>query len=319
MIPENTKLIHVAAAAIVDPRGRILLTQRHFHTHQGGLWEFPGGKLEADETAEQALVRELEEELGMTPTSYRPLIRVRHQYGERNVLLDVWRVDRWRGEPHGREGQPLEWMKQEDLGQKPLPPADRPIVTAVRLPDRYLITPDPGSDEATFLNGLEVALERGIRLIQLRAKALSPDRYRRLAVKAGKQCRAHGAWLLLNAPPEMVKELGGDGVHLTGPRLMQCRERPLERDRWVAASCHNREELAHARRVGVDFVVASPVQPTLSHPDAAPLGWDGFGRLTDLADIPVYALGGMELNDLPVAWENGGQGIAAIRGLWGRL
>ena len=84
----------------------------------------------------------------------------------------------------------------------------------------------------------------------------------------------------------------------------------------MGASCHNAAELAHAEGIGVDFVVLSPIKPTSSHPDAEPLTWKGFAKLTRETNVPVYALGGMILGDRALAWRRGGQGIAGIRGLW---
>jgi 8-oxo-dGTP diphosphatase len=86
-------LLEVAAAAVFDSQGRVLIARRPENVHQGGLWEFPGGKVEPGEAVEQALARELWEELGIRPTRYRRLIRIPHHYPDRSVLLDVWRVE----------------------------------------------------------------------------------------------------------------------------------------------------------------------------------------------------------------------------------
>jgi 8-oxo-dGTP diphosphatase len=308
--------IHVAAAAIVGNDGRVLLARRPAHLHQGGLWEFPGGKLEAGEAVEAGLTRELEEELGLTPTRYRPLIRVHHRYPQREVLLDVWRVEAWRGDPHGREGQPVEWVGPRDLVQRAFPAANLPVVTAVRLPETYLITPEPGPDHDAFLTRLERSLVTGVGLVQLRAPGLEPSRFRRLARAVLERCRGLGVPLLVNGPPGLLEEVPADGVHLSAAWLRACRERPLADSRWVAASCHDRAELAHARRIGVDFAVLSPLRPTPSHPGARALGWWRFWTLAEEATFPVYALGGVGREDLPLAWSHGAQGIAAIRGLW---
>ncbi len=309
-------MIHVAAAVIVNRAGEVLLARRPEHVHQGGLWEFPGGKLEPAEDSQSGLARELEEELGITPTAFRPLIRIPHHYPDKSVLLDVWRVDGWQGEPHGREGQPVQWVPAQRLPERSFPAANLPIVTAARLPDRYLVTPEPGDDHAAFLADLAASIQGGARLVQLRAKGLPPERFRALAMRALEICRAEGALLLLNADPNLVQDSGADGVHLTSQRLLACRARPLPAGRWVAASCHNERELDHACRLGLDFVVLSPVKPTASHPRRVPLGWSGLRSLTEQATIPVYALGGMRTEDLPVAWDHGAQGIAAIRSLW---
>jgi len=122
--------------------------------------------------------------------------------------------------------------------------------------------------------------------------------------------------VLLNGSPEQAQRVNADGVHLSANRLLALDRRPLPVNRWVAASCHNEAEVLHARRVGVDFIVVSPVRYTLSHPDAAALGWERLRILTELASLPVYALGGMTLADLGCARSHGARGIAAIRAFW---
>jgi 8-oxo-dGTP diphosphatase len=132
------------------------------------------------------------------------------------------------------------------------------------------------------------------------------------------RCRQANARLLLNADPKLVSEFGAAGVHLTSERLMASTVRPLDDSYLVAASCHTQEELQHAVKLGLDFAVVSPVHTTSSHPGAQTLGFPGFHDLTERASIPVYALGGMQAADLPTVFRHGGQGIAAIRGLWGQ-
>ena len=119
--------IHVAAAVIHDERGRILIALRPEHLHQGGLWEFPGGKVEAGEDSRRALARELKEELGIHVDKAHPLILIPYRYPDREVLLDVWCVDRFSGEAHGREGQEIAWVLPGDLSQYRFPPANLPI------------------------------------------------------------------------------------------------------------------------------------------------------------------------------------------------
>jgi 8-oxo-dGTP diphosphatase len=306
---------HVVAAVIVNGAHQVLLARRPLDRHQGGLWEFPGGKVEPGEDPREALARELHEELGITVRAARPLIKVRHAYADKTVLLDVWRVSSFSGEPHGREGQPIAWVAPEELPHRDYPAANLPIVTAARLPSIYLITPEP-QDTTGFLNRLESLLAAGITLVQLRAKTLEQNAYAKLAKRAVSLCAEAGTKLLLNAAPAMAEELGAAGVHLTGDRLMALAERPLVREQWVAASCHNDAELAHACRIGVDFAVVAPVLATASHPAAHPLGWHGLRHLAELATVPVYGLGGMTLAHLATAWDVGAQGIGAISALW---
>ncbi len=128
--------IHVVAGVIADGAGRVLLAERPLGAHLAGGWEFPGGKLDPGETRLGALRRELDEELGIAVEAAHPLIRVRHRYPERAVLLDVWVVTRYRGTPTGRDGQSLRWCRVSALPRAALVPADRPIVAALRLPER---------------------------------------------------------------------------------------------------------------------------------------------------------------------------------------
>lgn len=112
----------------------MLVALRAAHRHQGGRWEFPGGKLDAGESVEEALARELREELGIEVEAAEPLLVVHHDYADRRVLLDVWRVTRWCGEPQGREGQPLRWLAPAALDEADFPAANAPIVAALRYP-----------------------------------------------------------------------------------------------------------------------------------------------------------------------------------------
>nr|WP_298169656.1 Nudix family hydrolase [uncultured Pseudomonas sp.] len=310
------KRIHVAAAVIRGADGRILIARRPDDKHQGGLWEFPGGKVEADESVEQALARELDEELGIRPSAARPLLQVRHDYPDKQVLLDVWDVSAFTGEPHGAEGQPLAWVAPDRLGDYQFPAANRPIVAAARLPERYLITPDD-LDPLALLDGLQAALGQGVRLIQLRAPQLSAEQYRALAADALGLC-AGRAQLLLKGPLAWLADFPTAGWHLTARQLSELAQggRPLAARSWLAASCHSLEELALATQLDVDFVTLSPLRPTLSHPGAPALGWSRAAELLQGVNLPVYLLGGLGPADIPQAWQAGAQGVAGIRGLW---
>jgi 8-oxo-dGTP diphosphatase len=123
------KVVTVAVGILIDPQGRVLITRRAPQTHQGGLWEFPGGKVEPGETIVDALARELREELGVTVLISEPLMTLEHDYGDRCVCLAVHRVTSWRGEPSGMEGQPLAWQQPADLTDWPFPDANQPILT----------------------------------------------------------------------------------------------------------------------------------------------------------------------------------------------
>ncbi len=124
-------LIHVAVGVILSTTGKILISKRPDHVHQGGLWEFPGGKVDAGETVEVALARELSEELGVRPLVIKPLIEIHHDYPDKSVLLDVWYVTQFDGEPKGNEGQAIRWVDRSELGNYQFPAANQPIIAAI--------------------------------------------------------------------------------------------------------------------------------------------------------------------------------------------
>ncbi|MDI4637679.1 MULTISPECIES: Nudix family hydrolase [Halomonadaceae] len=309
--------VHVAAAAIVsEDTTQVLIARRPSNVDQGGLWEFPGGKLAPYETGFEALKRELHEELGVEIQRAQPLIRVNHEYPDKHILLDVWQVHAFAGEPFGREGQAVRWVDKNDLFNYPFPAANLPILRAVILPTECLITAEE-DDEEVFFTKLERALvEDKVRLVQLRAKRLDRDAYLARAEGALALCRKHGARLLLNGEPELLDEVDADGIHLTSERLMSLERRPLAQGKWQSASTHNSEQLEQAGRIGCDFVTLSPLRTTPTHPDAAPLGWHDFQQLVETAAMPVFALGGMTRFDANHARAVGAQGIASIRDFW---
>ena len=316
-----------------DDSGRVLIAQRPEGTHLAGRWEFPGGKLAPGESREAGLARELDEELGIRVLAARPLIEVEHRYPERDVVLDVWRVESYSGEPYGREGQPIAWRDIRSLDSADFPPADVPVLTALRLPRRYLVTPEPNRDWNAFLERLSARVEQGFDMVQLRAKLLREPALLDLGARAAEICRRGGATLLVNADAEVARRCGAGGVHLTSDRLARMlHERPVaasdgaafresesegSRGFLVGASCHDASDIERARIAGCDFVVLGPVTETATHPGARMLGWRGFGPLARSAGMPVYAIGGLGDDDIAAASTNGGQGVAAIRAFWG--
>ena len=128
----NLKRISVAVGVLVDTHGRILITRRAKNAHQGGLWEFPGGKLELGESVLEALRRELSEELGTDIAGSTPLMTLEHDYQDKQVLLDIHLVRDWQGEPRGLEGQPLAWVPAEALTNHAFPAANDAIVARLQ-------------------------------------------------------------------------------------------------------------------------------------------------------------------------------------------
>jgi 8-oxo-dGTP diphosphatase len=294
--------IEVAAGVLTDAHGHVLLMQRLPGKHLAGLWEFPGGKLEPGESIDHALARELHEELGIEAHAFAPLISLPWRYPEKVVRLHALRVTGWRGEPHAREGHPLHWMPVEALDSAQMPPADRPIVTALRLPAYYAITP-AGRDEG---------FAPPHSLVQLRTPGRERDATRAAAMAMLERTPELKTRLLINHDIELARELGV-GVHLRAAQLRELQQRPLPDAQWVGASCHGADELERAAAIGADFATLSPVCPTPSHPDASPLGWGRLAELVREARLPVYALGGVGPDDLDRSRAAGAQGVAGIR------
>jgi 8-oxo-dGTP diphosphatase len=306
--------IHVMAAVITDARGRILLARRTEGRDLAGRWEFPGGKREPGESPEDALVRELREELGIEAQVGEHVISVPQQYPDKRLKLEVRHLTGWKGTPRGHEGQALAWVVPDKLMRYAMPPADRPVVAALLHPDRYLVTPEP-TDTDLWLAALERALAQGIRRVHVRARSLSGDAWEQLARKAVACSLAAGAEVLLNGDIELARTLGV-GVHLRASQLPDLVFRPLPEDVLVAASCHTAAELRQAEALACDFAVVGSVFPTATHPGGDPLGWSGFAGLRENVSLPMYAIGGLQPADITQARQHGAQGIAAIRGLW---
>jgi 8-oxo-dGTP diphosphatase len=129
--PVSGARVHVAVGVVSDGAGRVLVARRPDHVHQGGLWEFPGGKVESGETVEQALRRELLEELAIEVRACESLLTIQHDYTDKAVCLDVWWVSAFGGEPQGREGQPWRWVAVQELHTLSFPQANRPILAAI--------------------------------------------------------------------------------------------------------------------------------------------------------------------------------------------
>lgn len=311
-----SRVVHVAVGVIVRADGAILIAKRPDNTHQGGLWEFPGGKVEREETLFDALKRELQEELAIVVVATEPLIKIRHDYGDKVVLLDVHKVTDFSGQPQGNEGQPIQWVAPESLHEYDFPAANRPIITAINLPQRLLITGD-FTELNDFLVRIESALQKGVRMVQLRLK--KPDTLSILVEPVAEICNRYSAKLIINTSPQVFADISESlmlGLHLNSSELLRCDMRPVGDSVLFGASCHTETEIKHAEKIGANYICLSPVLATNSHPDQEGMGWGKFRSLVDNATIPVYALGGMAETDLSIALENGAQGIAAISEWW---
>lgn len=268
----NQAEIHVMAGAIADRDGRILIAQRPRGRHLAGRWEFPGGKLASGEEPLEGLKRELAEELGVAVREARPLIRLRHEYPDRRVLLDVWQVTAYDGEPQALEAQALAWARPDELPKHDLIEADRAIVTALRVPR------------------LARLLARGETLQSIRGSAAQTILWRYLEdgdpepdkeAVAAARAAGHRVFVMgADVDAVRVAALAGcDGVVLrwTGQNLHVDRTGAF----LVGALCDDAEGAAEAVAEGAHFLVIAP--------EDGPLSERLLERLCIILGRPVFA------------------------------
>lgn len=311
------EVVHVAVAVIRNQLRQVLVTRRASHVHQGGLWEFPGGKLESGESVEQALVREIREELNLVIQQAYPLVNIRHDYPDKTVQLDVWEVRRFSGEPEPQEGQPMQWIPVEALDPQGFPVANHRIIKNLQLPESVMIT-GPYESFPELEKKLVKALENNVNHVHFRAHWLADNVYVDHASKILAIAQKYNARLILSRDAAILAKVQADGIHLTSSQLATISKRP-EINQLVSASCHHREEIIKCQQLGIDYCFLSPVMKTMSHENVDPLGWQRFSEIVSGLEIPVYALGGMRQEDMEQARLCGARGIASISDFWSHL
>jgi 8-oxo-dGTP diphosphatase len=273
----------------------------------------------------------LQEELGITVTVCYPWLTRTFDYPAKydasgnlespakTVKLHFFVVVDWQGEPKGLEQQVLSWQNPKKISVHPILPANAPIFGGLVLAPLYAITNLSELGETLFFEYLAHTLQNGLMMIQVREKQLSVEDYQKFAQRVITLALPYQTKVFLNsscvnADLNLVSQLNASGVHFTGEDLMQLQQRPA--NMLCGASCHGAHQLAHAAKLGLDYVMLSPVMATRSHDDVMPLGWDAFTDLIKGYALPVYALGGMQVLDLHQARMHGAHGIAMQRSIW---
>ncbi len=308
---------HVAVGVIYNSdKDKVLITKRTAKQHLAGLWEFPGGKLEDSEDVMSALSRELYEELGIVVKYAKQFTTISYDYPDKKILLDIWEVSEWSGEPASRENQEIAWSRISELNKYEFPEANKHIIQTLSLSSVYVISQESYEDTARLLSIASECFSAGLKLFQLRLNSRNNGDFSVLVKKLAELAKKNNAKLIINGVPSDVSTYNIDGLHLKSNVLMEYDNRPISEDYILGASCHNEEELAHAERLNVNYAFISPVFKTNSHPEQNAIGWDKFSKLAKKINFPVYALGGMTPADLKIAKSYNAYGVAMIGAVW---
>jgi 8-oxo-dGTP diphosphatase len=331
-------MIQVVAAVLIRTDGRVLLAKRAAEKIDGGLWEFPGGKVELFESPADALERELREELGISLGATESLMSVLARESGAGIDLHVFTSRSWTGNPVPLEHSELTWVQPNRLRRFAMPGADKPVQKRISLPPRYAISPDFSADFLLerLLNWMSIAASRDAGWVLLRCQALTTHHDRdQIFSKISDAADECGIDILVSGLSMLRASTDVGGVQIKSTELHDLSSRfpganaAKKFRHWLleqngssafqnraefilAASCHNQEELQMAAHLGCDFVTVSPVCETLSHPHTPFLGWPNFKVLAHNTQLPVYALGGMQESDLDIALKCGAAGIAGI-------
>jgi 8-oxo-dGTP diphosphatase len=314
-----TPHIHVACGALRDAQGRVLIVERPEGKIAALKWEFPGGKIEADETPREALDRELYEEIGIRVREARPLTLFTHTYRERKVTLHTFLVTAWDGVVHGREQQRFEWRPPGSTHGLDVLPTVGPILNALCLPELYVFTPSQAPAD------LLIRCMRGFpreTLVRLRQPQLDRAAYEQLARHLIAESQPLGLRIVLDRGEAMARQLGAAGVHFPQAVLMSLSQgdlpQPPLNDLIRLASCHDPASLQKAEALDLDAAVVGHVRQTPTHAGAAALGWPRFTQLAASTRLPVYAIGGLGPADKTAAFAAYAQGVAGISAYWSR-
>lgn len=306
-----SKIVEVAAAVFLrqGPNGtEYLLAQRPVDKVYAGYWEFPGGKVEPGETLREALIREIEEEMGATVERAWPWLSRQFTYPHATVRLKFFQVESWRGELRPLEHSGIIWVRLgDDPPVEPVLPANGPILRALALPHHCCIL-DVSKPLADQLSRTPVDLSEQRRLIRISRLSATP------AVQTA-QLDALRDFIARNANVEMLvdddlaaaRAISAHGIHLSQATLRRTDVRPDLA--WVSASCRDALDLDHAIALGVDFVAFPAPSPGIGMNVGDSRKWDDFATLIERAPIPVFIENAPETLSLAAVHRYGVHGL----------
>ena len=209
---KDLPLINVAVAVIQREDGYVLMAERPYGKESSGSWEFPGGKFELGESAEQALAREIYEELGIKPKMAYPWISYKFAYPNKRVKLHVFRIFNWEGTPSGREGQRISWEDLDAIRVSPLLPANNHILEVIKLPLLYILTNTSQSSMVKFMEVLVKLFEQGVRLIQVCTRHMNPEQLTQVTRPIVKLAHHYGAKVLISGSESVALRSSADSI-----------------------------------------------------------------------------------------------------------
>lgn len=321
---QDPKIVHVAVGVIVQA-DQVLICWRDASLHQGNRYEFPGGKIEADETPVQALQRELLEEINIQVKTVVRGQQLYFSYPEKTVCLHIFKVTAFEGIPCGQQNQAIRWVNKNELRHYQFPDANAAILRMVMLPEQYVITQPQAHHQATA-QWLDWHIQHVPQQawLYIRHKHLDPLQYQQvIKLLAGQRPD-----LKLMAMYSQIKALGPlhlpltlqsvlTGVHFSQADLMQSNAGLQLPSAWYRfAACHDGASIDKANALSMDALLLSPLHATDSHTGQAGLGWAAWQQLCQTSRLPVYALGGVAPGDLAQVQAAGGFGVAGIRAFY---
>ena len=328
-----SKIVNVAVA-VIHFNNQYLLGFRHASQHQGNRYEFVGGKIEPDETPKQGLVREVHEEIGLDIAQNTAVKMgvIRHDYADKSVALHVFKIQvsqaQFEGlqQSKGKEGQAVTWVHQSDLlaNQYPLPDANARILEWLKLPNTIYIT-QPLDSFVGVDKWVDFYSQKLPHDAHCYLRPQTSDENATAMIDDLLTIRADITPIIQYATRERLFErldawLKNGMVHLNHQQLMTLDFLNLSKNYRYFASCHDQHSLSRLNILVTSHTVMgcflSPVKATPTHPktfQSGGMGWQVFGELAKLSDVPVFALGGVGQADLATAYEHGAMGIAGIR------
>ena len=294
--------------AIIKKSDKILYSLRSKNPYYGH-YEFPGGKIDNNESAEEALSRECFEELGIKPLNVSKIGSLVYSYIDIDIKLHIFEVKQYEGTIYPKENQKLSYLNALISSEKFLASTYR-IINYISLPRYLFITPKNKAD----LSDKKSADNSIINMIRFRANSISSNDYIRQAKIYSTLCFKNNTKLILDAKYyEFYRDLEYCGIHYTSQELRNLNSNfflKSNKTMMHSASCHNLEEIYLANKLNLDFIIVSPVLN--SKYNTPPIGWDNFKKLSLEANMPVFALGGISKSDLNTCLMNDGYGVSGI-------